>query len=183
MDLTRYVDSLRQELLAAAETSDEAARDLAERLVTPLSSAVRLALLEALSAAADEITRDLAPGSVEIRLRGIDPSFVVTLPPAERAFDGKSEDDFAHSENGGRLPLSSMAPTAVSGEEGAMSRINFRPPEYLKARIEEAATKERLSVNAWLVRAVSAMLEHDARSHSPERRASRSGAHYSGWVT
>ena len=34
-------------------------------------------LLEALSAAADEITRELAPGSVEVRLRAGDPEFVV----------------------------------------------------------------------------------------------------------
>ena len=35
-------------------------------------------LLEALSDAAGEITRELAPGSVEVRLRGRDPEFVVT---------------------------------------------------------------------------------------------------------
>ncbi|MFV2083259.1 hypothetical protein [Micromonospora sp. LOL_021] len=42
-----------------------------------------MTLLDALSAAADEITRDLAPGSVELRLRGRDPHFVVTALPVD----------------------------------------------------------------------------------------------------
>ena len=59
------------------------ARALAERLTAPLESAIRLMLLDALSAAADEITRELAPGSVELRLRGGEPDFVVTPAPAD----------------------------------------------------------------------------------------------------
>ena len=42
---------------------------------------------------------------------------------------------------------------ALDPEEGAMSRINLRMPERLKARVEAAAAGEGLSVNAWLVRA------------------------------
>src|SRR6476469_5875188 len=83
MELGTYVDRLRDELLTAARAGGDDARALAERLVGPLDSATRLVLLEAMSAAADEITRDLAPGSVEVRLRGQDPNFVVTSPPAE----------------------------------------------------------------------------------------------------
>ena len=73
MDLSYYVNELRTQLLVAAESGGEEARLLAERLVVPLQSATRLMLLEALSAAAGEITTDLAPGSVEVRLRGGDP--------------------------------------------------------------------------------------------------------------
>lgn len=40
-------------------------------------------MLNVLSAAMDEITRELAPGSVDVRLRGLDPDFVVTLPPTD----------------------------------------------------------------------------------------------------
>ena len=58
-----------------------------------------------------------------------------------------------------------------------MSRINFRPPESLKARIEQAAARERLSVNAWLVRATSAAIE--AR---PDRPSTSTRNHFSGWV-
>ena len=87
MDLTSYVDNLRHELAVAAEAGGDDVRALAERLTAPLDSAVRLVLLDALSAAAAEITRDLAPGSVDLRLRGREPSFVVTPPPADHSFD------------------------------------------------------------------------------------------------
>ena len=81
MDLTQYVSDLRHQLTVAAEAGGDDARALAERLTAPLESAARLALLDALSAAAAEITRDLAPGSVDVRLRGREPTFVVTPAP------------------------------------------------------------------------------------------------------
>ena len=82
MELRPYVDTLRQELGTAAAAGGEDARALAERLTAPLESAVRLTLLDALSAAAAEITRELAPGSVDVLLRNREPVFVVTPPPA-----------------------------------------------------------------------------------------------------
>ena len=80
MDLAPYIESLRRELAVAAEIGGDEARALAERLTAPLDAATRLALLDALSAAAAEITRELVPGSVDIRLRGRELHFVVTLP-------------------------------------------------------------------------------------------------------
>ena len=80
MNLAMYVETLRQQLVAAAETGGPEAIAVVERLSAGLEAATRLVLLETLSAAADEITRELAPGAVEVRLRGSDPDFVVTLP-------------------------------------------------------------------------------------------------------
>jgi hypothetical protein len=54
MDLTPYVENVRRELAAAADAGGDEARALAERLAAPLESAIRLTLLDALSAAADE---------------------------------------------------------------------------------------------------------------------------------
>ena len=72
MDLTPYVSNLRHELAVAADAGGDDARALAERLTAPLESAVRLVLLDALSTAAAEITRDLAPGSVDLFLRHLE---------------------------------------------------------------------------------------------------------------
>ena len=166
MELSAYVDRLRDELLTAAQAGGEDARALAERLLGPLDSATRLVLLEAMSAAADEITRELAPGSVEVRLRGQSPRFVVTPPPADPGFE-----DSAPS----RSPLASVR----ADDEGGTSRINLRLPDSLKVRAEEAAEKEGLSVNAWLVRAVAGALEPDA---SDSRRSQRGRQSYTGWV-
>jgi hypothetical protein len=169
MDLTPYVSNLRNELAVAAEAGGEQARALAERLTAPLDSAVRLTLLEALSTAADEITRDLAPGSVELRLRGREPDFVVTPPPTDESFADATQ-------AAGVTP-----PPAADIEDGAMARINVRLPEALKARIEEAATKEKISANVWLVRAAAAALE----GSSVPRRDSRAAVgkqQFTGWV-
>ena len=83
MDLQPYVDNVRHELRVAAAAGGAEAEALADRLTAPLESSIRLALLEALSEAADLITRDVAPGSVEVRLRGRDPEFTVTAGPEE----------------------------------------------------------------------------------------------------
>jgi hypothetical protein len=170
VELARYVESLRHELLVAAEAGGEDARALAERLVAPLDSATRLILLEALSAAADEITRDLAPGSVEVRLRGRNPSFVVTPPPAEDAYEAMAE------------PRSSAPVARTEGDDGGTSRINLRLPDSLKLRAEEAADREGLSLNAWLVRAVAAALEPANRDGETRRGSPRGRQSYSGWV-
>ena len=168
----------------AAEAGGEPARVLAERLTAPLESAARLVLLEALSAAADEITRDLAPGSVDLRLRGRDPSFVVTPPPSDESFDGPADAGSGNAHGG---PVSSSAGVRPAipppeADDGGTSRINLRLPDSLKLRVEEAAGRERLSVNAWLVRAAEAALEADDRAERFRRHSPRSGQRYTGWV-
>ena len=165
MDLTHYVENIRHELAVAAEAGGEDARVLAERLTAPLESAIRLMLLDALSAAADEITRELAPGSVELRLRAGEAEFVVTPVPADE-------------------PATDVppAPAPPEADEGAMARINLRLPEQLKAGIEQAASRERLSVNAWLVRVAAAALANDDPDRRPRQRGGRIGQSYTGWA-
>jgi hypothetical protein len=169
MDLMPYVERLRRELAVTAEAGGPEARALAERLTGPLESAARLALLEALSAAAGEITRDLAPGSVDVLLRGGDPAFVVTPPPVPPREDVAGHETEAP-------PLAGP----LAGEDGGTARMTLRLPDHLKARAEEAAGQQGISVNAWLVRAISAAVEPGAgnRPVSPPR----SGRSYTGWV-
>jgi hypothetical protein len=177
MDLTSYVSRLGREFAALAEAGGSEARALVERLAGPLESAIRMTLLDALSAAADEISRDLAPGSVELRLRGRDPSFVVTSPHAE-PLELAAEDAPARVDDaleGGLL---------VAAEEGPAARINLRLPEQLRAAIEAAAAKEGRSVNAWLVRAAAAALQRSDRDQRVELRGSgkRTKQRFTGWV-
>lgn len=167
MDLTPYAEDLRRELLLAADAGGDEARELAGRLTAPLASAVRLMLLDALSTAAAEITRELAPGSVELRLRAGDPDFVVTLPPVDEP---------------AQAPTGATPPPPADGDESATARINLRLPERLKAGVEQAANRERLSVNAWLVRLVAAAVANDAGDGPPRRRGGRVGEAYTGWV-
>jgi hypothetical protein len=138
MDLTGHVARLHAELLAAVATGDEHTRAAAERLAGALDAAARLTFLDALAEAAEEITRELAPGSVEIRLRGRQPEFVVNPPPAD-------------------LPAGIPGPYRALGEpDDPTARLTLRLPEQLKGQLEAAAVAEGLSVNAWLVRTVAA---------------------------
>ncbi|OEJ28619.1 histidine kinase [Streptomyces agglomeratus] len=171
MDLTPYVETLRRELAVAAEAGGDEARALAERLTAPLESATRLTMLNVLSAAAAEITRDLAPGSVDVRLRGLEPDFVVTPPPTD---GGAPAEPAAQAE-----AVKTPAPT--DGDEGGTARVNLRMPAHLKARAEEAASREGLSVNAWLVRAVSAAVDGGAGPRTTEK-ARTVGQSFTGWV-
>jgi HicB family len=162
MELTPYVISLRAELANAAGLGGDEARALAERLTAPMESAFRLALLEALSAAADEITLELAPGSVELKLRGREPGFLVTLPAAEQ-------------------PVAAPVPAPAEPDDGSMTRINLRLSDQLKGRIEEAAARDGLSVNAWLVRAAAAATQSPDPAREA-RHAPQGGQRFTGWA-
>ncbi|MFE6054315.1 toxin-antitoxin system HicB family antitoxin [Kitasatospora sp. NPDC056446] len=191
MDLTPYVENLRNELAVAAAAGGDEARALADRLTLPLESAVRLTLLNALSAAMGEVTRDLAPGSVDVRLRGLDPEFVVTAPPGSEGFHGDLPPVPPVAPLVGAVapPVPSVVPPVVSeSDESGTARINLRLPAHLKARAEEAAGQEGLSLNAWLVRAVAGALEGGPAAARPAAdpgtRTARGagGQAFTGWV-
>jgi hypothetical protein len=174
MELRPYIDEIHNQLEAAAEAGGDAARELAGRLVPVLDAAIRLALLDALAAAAQEITCELAPGSVEVRLRGRDPEFVVTTP-------SPADDDPDEVAARTAIDVSAVTGTFV-GDEGSMARINLRMPDHLKSRIDLAAAGQGLSVNAWLVRAAAAALEHPDSSGRLGRRKAQGSQRFSGWA-
>jgi HicB-like protein involved in pilus formation len=174
MDITGYVEHLRADLAAAAATGGEAMVDAAERLATSLDAAVRLALLEALSDAAAEITAGLDGATVEVRLRGRDPDLVVTLDESpSRPFDPF----------GGRDAGPATAAARAEEEldaDAATARITLRLPEALKARAEAAATSRRQSLNTWLVDAVRSAA--DGEPLEAPRAGRRGAKHLSGWA-
>ncbi len=145
MDITPYVESLRHDLTAAAEAGGQEARAAAERLALALDPAVRLALMDALSQAAAEITSDLPAGSVDVRLKGREPQFVVDVPTMPV-----------------QAPTTPASPTASATEEpddeedGSVARITLRLPESVKAKAEELAARRGQSLNAWIVHVVRA---------------------------
>jgi hypothetical protein len=170
-----YVESIRRQLMTAADAGGDDARAVAERLAAPLDAALRLTLQDALAAAAEEITTELAPGSVELRLRGREPEFVVTPPTAEPP--PAAEAGQASMLND---PFPAGAATAAGADE--VSRINLRLPDQLKSRVEQAASREGLSVNTWLVRAAAAALQRNDAGQRREPRAPQGGQRHTGWV-
>jgi hypothetical protein len=161
MELGQYISDLQQQLVDVAANGSEDTRAVAERLAAGVDAATRLVLLDVLSAAVREITRELAPGSVDLRLRGREVEFVVALPAGE--------------------PESDDLPSAVVElDEISTSRTTLRLPDALKAKVDEAAVADAVSVNTWLVRAVAAALQPKQRRSA--QRTLRSGDNFAGWA-
>ena len=137
MDLSSYVETLRGDVTAAAAVGGADVARAAELVADALDPALRLVLFGILSDAADEVTAALDGPVVEVRLRGREPELVVT---------GQE-----------RTAEPAYAPPPPTEDEGT-ARLTLRLPETLKARAEEAAAAEGVSVNTWLVRAVSRAL-------------------------
>lgn len=178
MRLDPYVESIRRQLQVAAEAGGGDAPALVERLVAPLEAAIRLAVQDALGDAAEEITLELAPGSVEVRLRGREPEFVVTLPPVDPS---TQEDHEAEDVASGWLRRTDGREGA-EGDDDAVARINLRLPERLKTRVEQAAADEGMSVNGWLVRATASAVERGDPVRRRERRTPHGAQRYRGWA-
>jgi predicted transcriptional regulator len=161
VELGQYVSDLQRQLVDAAANGAEDTRAVAERLAAGLDAATRLVLLDVLSAAVGEITRDLAPGSVDMRLRGREIEFVVTQPNTEPDADER-------------------ATATVDLDDASTSRTTLRLPDALKARVDDAAAADGLSVNTWLVRAIAAALQPKQRRSA--QRTLRTGDNFAGWA-
>ena len=131
MQLQRFIDSLKADLSAVAELGDDATADAANRLVVSLQASFGMRLLDALSEAALELTEKLPNGHIEVRLTGPDPELIYVSEEPEA--------------------------TVTAAEEGLTARITLRLPEALKASVEVAASRDGVSVNTWIVRALSRM--------------------------
>ncbi len=174
MDITPYVDSLRGDLVAAAEAGGDDIKQAAERLVLALAPAARLALMEAISQAAAEITAELPDGGVDVRLDGRELDFVVHVAAPTPA----------------AAPAPPAPSTAEESDEGGLARVTLRIPESVKTRAEEKAARAGDSLNTWLVKVVRAATSDaavDVRDLSsipldafdPFRRSNR---RMSGWL-
>jgi hypothetical protein len=146
MDITPYVEHLRRDLMAAAEAGGSEVAQAADRLAMALDPAARLALMEAISQAASEITAEMPSGGVDVRLNGRELDFVVDAAPAPPA------------------PPQPPAPPTPGEleEEGGLARVTLRIPESVKARAEELAASSGHSLNTWLVQVIRAATRENA---------------------
>jgi hypothetical protein len=161
MDIDPYVTAVTDQLTASAALGDERTRQIASALAVSAASALRLATINAIGAAVDEVNTALLAGpasagiTVSVRLENDEPVIAVheapevATEPADHASDGE-----------------------------ASARISLRLPEALKSEIDVAASAASVSVNTWLVRAARARL---VPTDGP--RTTRTGHHIRGWVT
>jgi predicted HicB family RNase H-like nuclease len=135
MQMANHVKAIQADLAAAAALGDEAAAEAGRRLSEALESSLYVRLLDILTEAAVGLSGTLPAGHVEVRLAGREPELVFVLDAS-----GEAE------------------PQPLPGED-ASARITLRLPESLKLSVEEAAIRESLSTNAWIVRALARALE------------------------
>jgi predicted DNA binding CopG/RHH family protein len=140
MQMAPHIEALQSDLAEIAAIGDEATAQAAQRLSLALRSSVGLRILDALTEAALELSAQIPTGHVEVRLAGQDPSLV---------FVAEQE-----------------AEPAAAADDDQSARITLRLPESLKARLDAAAAREGVSVNTWLVRAISRAVS----SHRPSVR-------------
>lgn len=133
MQLNGYAQAISQDLARVASVGDEATARTAEALALAVESSLGLHLQEALAEAALELSTQLPEGRVEVRVAGRDPELVY-------------------------IEESSPAPPEPA-DQAFSARITLRLPESLKSRLEAAATAGGVSVNTWLVQALTRALE------------------------
>jgi hypothetical protein len=162
MDLTRYVTTVEDSLVAAAAAGDDATRRTATALAAALEPATRLAIMDALADLAMEVTDALGDRTVDLRLAS--GQVGVAVSPA--------------------LPIENELPTpsvALDDAHGELSRVTLRLPESLKAGAERVAAGEGVSLNTWLVRAVQESLQGGSRP-SQQTSGEAVGHRLRGWV-
>jgi hypothetical protein len=171
MDLTPYIDNLREDLATAASAGDEQTRRAATTLAAALEPAARLALMNALADLAAEVTAHLPAHVVDVRLNGRDVNVVVTgtADRQEPTHDARAQ----------------TPPPTPPVDGGDISRITLRLFEQIKGQAEQAAAAQGVSLNTFVSQAVQGALhgksQHDRRR---ERRdeGGRDGDGLHGWV-
>lgn len=144
MQLSGYVEEVREDLARIAAVGDEQTARAAELLAVALEPALGRRLQEALAEAALELSAQLPHGSVEVRVAGGDPELIYVEGAEQHA--------------------------AEAAEEAFAARITLRLPESLKSRLEAAAAAAGVSVNTWLVQALGRALDARPSAGASRRR-------------
>ncbi|MGH3721895.1 MAG: toxin-antitoxin system HicB family antitoxin [Pseudonocardiaceae bacterium] len=165
MDLTPYISQLREDLTAAASAGDEQTRHTAAALGVALEPAARLAIMNALSDLAAEVTAALEDRVVEVRLDGRDVRVAVSSP---------SDTGPAPSEPYG-------GPFGDAG--GDIRRMTLRLIDQVKAQAERAAAEQGVSLNTWVSQAVTGALRGEPWNEPRWAPGDRRSHHrVQGWV-
>ncbi|MFL6141335.1 MAG: toxin-antitoxin system HicB family antitoxin [Labedaea sp.] len=145
MDLSPYLAALREDLTTTASAGDENTRRAAAVLAAALEPAARLAIMNALADLAAEVTASLDDHVVDVRLDGRDVQVVVTSTGAAQQEDAPP-------------------PPPHTEEGGDMSRMTLRLVEQLKAKAEQAAAAQGVSMNTFVQHALQSALHGDKES-------------------
>lgn len=125
MKMSQFIQRFSGDLGALGKLGGPELEAAVSRLLPALEPVLRSRLLEALTEIASELKDQLPGAHLEARLDGDEIQFIYV------------QDESAVRD----------APSDLN------ARITLRLPEDLKSRIEQAATKEGVSLNSWLLKA------------------------------
>jgi hypothetical protein len=165
MELSQYVTRLREDLASAAAAGDEQTQRTAALLGAAIEPAARLAIMNALSDLAAEVTAALPDRVVEVRLDGRDVRVTVT---------GEQTDE--HSDDQHVPPFGGFG----GADTGDISRITLRLVEQIKNQAEQAAAAQGMSLNSWVAQAVQGALA--GKGHGYKQKGGRGANRIQGWV-
>ncbi|MHA6626010.1 toxin-antitoxin system HicB family antitoxin [Pseudonocardia sichuanensis] len=168
MDLNQYVRQLREDLASAAAAGDEQTQRTAALLGAAIEPAARLAIMNALSDLAAEVTATLGDRVVEVRLDGRDVRVAV------------SRDEGSEPGPDPEPPFGGFG----GADTGDISRITLRLVEQIKSQAEQAAAAQGVSLNSWVAQAVQGALAGGHRRHGRrgDGTGDREGKRLRGWV-
>jgi predicted HicB family RNase H-like nuclease len=173
MDLSPYVNQLREDLASAAAAGDEQTRRTAALLGSAIEPAARLAVMSALSDLAAEVTAALPDHVVEVRLDGRDVRVSVSGQPGADEHEEEQQDE----------PQQQYGFGPFGGDSGDISRITLRLVEQIKNQAEQAASQQGMSLNSWLAQTVQGALSgHGRRPGKPFKQAKQDSKRIRGWV-
>ncbi|SFS34439.1 toxin-antitoxin system HicB family antitoxin [Saccharopolyspora flava] len=162
MDLNPYIDQLREDLTSAAAAGDDQTRQTAAVLSGAIEPAARLAIMNALSDLAAEVTTNLDGQVVDLRLDGRDLRVVVSGGGTPPSTEHESEPP---------------PPPPPSGDNGDISRITLRLMEEIKSQAEQAASAQGVSLNTFVAQAVQGALQGRGRGGPWDRPRRGRGGH------
>ena len=167
MDLSPYIASLREDLATAASAGDENTRRTAAALSAALEPAARLAIMNALSDLAAEVTASLDGQVVDVRLSGRDVQVVVTGSAEPEPGPGHDLPNFG-----------------AGDATGDISRIPLRMNNELKSKAEAAAAAQGVSLNSFIQQAVGGAVhgKHKHHGHKGWSGNAGQGSRVRGWV-
>jgi HicB family len=175
MDLSQYVQQLREDLASAAAAGDEQTQRTGALLGAAIEPAARLAIMNALSDLAAEVTAALGDRVVEVRLDGRDVRVAVSR---DETAEPDAEPDPPFPGFGGDFRGDFRGP-----DTGDISRITLRLVEQIKNQAEQAAAAQGVSLNSWVAQAVQgALAGHRKPGRHGDWTRDRGGKRLRGWV-
>lgn len=156
MDLTEYTARLRDDLTAAAALGDADTQRIAEALAGSAERSAQLMLVSALSDLAREASEELGDRTLHVRFEGTDVKVEATRRRPEPGPASSSPND------------TSDPYRTLEDVTGDISRVTLRLVDQIKARAEEAAVQDGMSLNSWVSQAVQGALRDQMRRSRPD---------------